>query len=138
MALHAARNLALALRSRYWPTTVGKLEGVDIKRITALDEQYLRKGWVSEHLFGSYSYDVNGRQYRGKRITMSDNVVKPRSELLDIIGQYAHSGTCVVYYNPDKPQQACLIPGPRLWNYLPFVTALAFIAFPFIYQLMVR
>ena len=134
IALHTLWNIHRAWRSRHWPWTEGHLQGIDIRTVTALQEQYLRKAWVSQHLSADYTYQVDGRNYRGKRVTMSDGLVKPRGELLRIIEDYANRQHCRVYYNPLDPRQSCLIPGFRMLQLAPFLTAAAFAALPMVFQ----
>ncbi|WP_297526673.1 DUF3592 domain-containing protein [Thiohalobacter sp.] len=134
MALRTVLQIRLALASRSWPSTHGELHGINIREVTSREMSTGRRNWMSQHLTAEYTYEVQGRTYRGRRVTMSDGLVKPRKQLLEIIENYEYTRYCRVYYDPGNPERSCLIPGLRMLQFMPLVTAAGFVAFPLVFQ----
>ncbi|MBW4565450.1 MAG: DUF3592 domain-containing protein [Mojavia pulchra JT2-VF2] len=56
-----------------------------------------------------YTYEVNGRQYRGKRLWFAYSGSYDRSSANDLIATYPVGSRTLVYYCPRHPQRAVLL-----------------------------
>jgi hypothetical protein len=92
-----------------WPSTTGK---VVISTVVSHKRQPGEAGYnfgdteMSNEPCVEYDYQVNGRSYRGKRITIGEKTAG--FELEGILARYPVGATVTVYYNPDYPEFALL------------------------------
>lgn len=67
-----------------------------------------------------YTYKVNGRNYTSSEISLGDYSSNWRFIMEDMVKAYPKGKRVAVYFNPDKPGQALLEPGPVFVTYIPF------------------
>ena len=82
-----------------WPTTEGEIINSKIKQ----------KDKRSFEPDVEYTYYVNGKMYYSK-VIMSSQPHKEH-EVRDLLKKYPVGGKVTVYYHPEKPKNALLIPG---------------------------
>ena len=58
-----------------------------------------------------YEYTVNGVQYSSGKISFGEYRTHSRGPAQAAVDQYPRQAEVVVYYNPDKPEEAVLEPG---------------------------
>ncbi len=88
--------------SRNWPSTDG--------RITSCEVVLEHTDW---HVTLKYSYAVGGQKYEGTRYSSTgDYFSRDESEAREIANSYpVGQWIAWIYYNPDDPADAVLIPG---------------------------
>jgi len=91
--------------SRGWPMAEGEI-------ISMQERTGIRKGVDTYSLEATYRYEVNGRKLLGDQITLQGELNPPTQNQNDEQARIFAEGNIVdVYYNPDDPEQAVLIPG---------------------------
>ena len=78
---------------------------------------------VPEYAKISYEYTVGGKRYVSSKISFSVFTTNPRQ----VVARYPKGKTVRVYYHPEKPNQAVLVPGAAPANYAPYIFAGVFI-----------
>lgn len=95
---HSLDSLKLFKESQSWPKVSGRVLKSELVKFKN-----------SHSLFVSYQYQAGGKKYESNRIALwtlgGEFSVKFASEFK--LGE-----ACEVHYNPRKPKQAVLIPGP--------------------------
>jgi tetratricopeptide (TPR) repeat protein len=94
--------------STKWPSVQARIERATIKEST---DKFGQRHYEPSIM---YSYSVNGKTYRGERIQFGGTTTSTTEE--GILEPYKKAIT-VAYYNPNKPDVACLKPGV---NWLSF------------------
>jgi hypothetical protein len=94
-------SLLQARESSTWPATDGTITR---SKIASGDE--------SDYFDVNYSYDVDGKRYRGDKLSLDG--FTPNT-LQDLCARYPVGKTVLVYYRPQDPTKSCLIPGHRHW-----------------------
>jgi hypothetical protein len=106
----ALRNAVLAVRSKEWPTTGGKVTHTHI----------LTSGGPASSLPTiRYSYVVSGRAYAGERVFFGDTQRwMSRARAVEYLRNYEVGSKVSVHYNPERPSQSTLRTGltPSLRN----------------------
>ena len=122
-----------AMQSRYWPRTAGKLENADLEAVNI--DLLTRSRFSGAHdsfqtlkFNFAYTYQVDGKTYRGKRVTFADSTVRTRKAMERILDDYRHQRHVIVHYNPKNPVESVLIPGASIYNFGPLITSTLFIA----------
>ena len=123
-----------AMQSRHWPRTAGKLEHADLEAVNV--DLLTRSRFSGAHdsfqtlkFDFAYTYQVNSKTYRGKRVTFADSTVRTRKMMERILDNYRHQRHVIVHYNPRNPADSVLIPGASFANFGPLITSMLFIAF---------
>jgi len=121
--------------STHWPTVEGKITSMEV------DGRY--SDTVRDSTFGfnadmEYAYTVEGREYRGDRLTFrpeaagpstsSDRHGKLRAE--QIAKEYPVGRFVQVYYSPRNPKQAILKPGTSAKMLIPVLIGGLLMAIP--------
>lgn len=112
-------------RAHKWPVTRGRIVASDVEAYQQADEDsrdpYYKPSVV-------YTYEVNGRQYSGDRVTMG---VKISASLPGIArrmaAKYPVGNEVDVYYNPQNISESVLQPHSR-WHYLIWIIAACVLA----------
>ena len=118
-----------AVSSNRWPFVLGELESSDLREAIYRGREVegtrdQASAWVVDF---RYRYSVADKDYTGTRVTSSDGVNKTMGALRKLQEQYQGKSQIRVYYNPKKPGQSLLIPGPSLFNFTPLITSALFI-----------
>jgi hypothetical protein len=94
-----------AVVARRWPYVVGKLLLAGVYEKSGIPPAY------EPHV--RYQYNVNGVGYEGTRLRFGGANPFSRTLASAEIPAYPASGEIRVYYDPRKPERACLVPGPN-------------------------
>ena len=98
-------NWGYVLREEYqtisWPKTSGQIESFETNLVNR----------SSFRISLSYSYVVNGQQFTGHRIGLSENSKYSGKEMLNIIGKYKVGNLVTVYYSSAKTESSILESG---------------------------
>lgn len=109
-----------------WPSTKGWIKKSDVYVSRSRSSGSSR----SYEFTVEYAYDVNGTTFTNNlysyQVTYNAAHSKGAQEL---VSKYPEGSTVDVYYDPAKPENSVLLPGINLWSYLPYVAAIAFLAF---------
>ncbi len=98
------------MRVNAWPSVTGRLEKLGLRKFGATEYVRANQDYVSDAL---YTYQVNGQEYKGKRV--SPWVMVASYNLRGLLrlqnkGVGVHSANEVtVYYNPAKPEKSFLV-----------------------------
>ena len=93
-----------------WPSVTGE---ITLSRTRAMNETGDASGTLNHHWLAEvqYRYEVNGVRYQGSRIrAMGINHFDEASAQQEL-APFAVGQRVPVYYRPDQPQVAVLIPG---------------------------
>nr|WP_231734456.1 DUF3592 domain-containing protein [Lysobacter gilvus] len=124
LAAREAWHIRLGFDSLRWTRTTGTLERiwqVSSSSESATDDEHS----VHAH----YTYSVNGRTYKGRRLsyrTMSD---LPFAEALDLMHGLRKGSEVDVYYDPARPERAVMIPGSGTGNIVGLTTLIVLAVF---------
>lgn len=133
--------LVQADESSGWPSTPGKVIESKVEqqrsgggRQLDLDGPVMEGNvytWAAEI---RYEYSVEGKDYVGSRIQLDDMDVNDRSRAEGIAAGYPVGKEVDVYYDPDRPDIAVLVPGTMgmvvvtaVGSLIPLVLALLFL-----------
>ncbi|MCL2914054.1 DUF3592 domain-containing protein [Shewanella corallii] len=95
-------SLALANASVLWPVVIGKILSVEVSKPQSTSNHRV--------LYVKYSYQVDGQEYIGSRDAL---YTLTGDEVLQLEQQFAESSEVEVFYDPQSPDSAVLITGPR-------------------------
>ena len=122
------RMLVLAIRSRRWPSVMGRLQRVGLKTMEYIGRE--SDGGVDSARMAAvdfaYEYEVEGRRFQGRRVTFSDHVSKTPHNLERVLEEFRQASHVRVFYDPKHPQRSVLLPGPTFANYTMLLTTSAF------------
>lgn len=94
-----------------WPMVLGTIEDVHLRETGAADDGTVPG--TPYRIRASYSYEVDGETLSGTRLTVYDWVYRNEGRArawLDRVGIQA-GGRIPVYYDPEAPERALLVPG---------------------------
>ena len=111
-----ASQLYSARASTSWPSVTGTVVSAGFKG-TGSGQNYARKAYVQ------YRYTIDGNNYAGERIAFGptpnfkvDGVVEgARNEAIKELARQTGGSDVAVYYDPDAPANAVLLPGGGLF-----------------------
>jgi hypothetical protein len=102
---------------------------------TVKESQVVSREWSDgETTYGPeifYTYEVDGKTYKGNRYTPSQSSSSIRSAAEEAVKKYAAGTTCKVYYNQEEPGSSVLVKkdgGAGDWMPLIFIGIAAVIA----------
>jgi hypothetical protein len=76
-----------------------------------------------------YRYSLDGGEFESARIWFGgDYSTSNRSEMFEVVKKYPIGQAVTVYYSPDDPAEAVLIPGAYTSSYLLFGIGMVFLA----------
>jgi hypothetical protein len=112
------------LESKDWPTVDGVITQSEIEHQTSTSgEGSDKKTTVKSYPKIAYQYRIDGQPYESTTVSFSSS----SNNAKQIVAQYPKGKTVRVYYNPDKPRQAVLVPGNSGVNFVPYIFAIVFI-----------
>ena len=125
IAFFAWKGHQTSLASTTWPTAGGKIIRSEIERSenSSASQDADMAADVPEYAKISYEYTVGGKRYVSSKISFSVFTNNPRQ----VVARYPKGKTVRVYYHPEKPNQAVLVPGAASANYAPYIFAGVFI-----------
>jgi hypothetical protein len=75
-----------------------------------------------------YHYDLDGGAFESDRIWFGDDYsTSNRSDMFEVVRKYPVGQMVTVYYSPDKPSEAVLMPGAYTSSYVRFTIGLIFL-----------
>lgn len=117
IALSSYSTQKTRAQSSAWPTVDGSIIRSEIEQYSsATGEDSDEETTVREHAKVAYQYKVDGKEYKSSRISFSSS----SGNAGQVVSQYPKGKIVRVYYNPDKPKQAVLVPGGAGTNYVPY------------------
>lgn len=99
----------LANHSRTWPSTTGTITAVEAE--TARPDRFPHQFAAPLGPYMEYEYYVHGKLYRSRTVSYGVPTGATVGGPVDALQKYQIGDTTIVYYNPDHPEQAVLIPG---------------------------
>lgn len=130
-----------ALACKNWPSVSGDLLSAELRLVVyqGVDGQSISDQASALVVDFRYRYEVGGEVYTGERVTFSDGVNKRPGAVRKLQQRYAGKERVTVFYNPQKPKEAVLVPGVSLYNFTPLITSCLFMvvaAFMFNYGVL--
>ena len=114
-----------SLASESWPSVTGSIVRSEIERQTSTSgEGADKKTTVNEYPKIAYQYHIDGKTYTSRKISF----VSP-GNAKQVVSRYPVGKSVSVSYNPDKPEQAVLVPGRKKLDYVPYFFSVVFILF---------
>jgi hypothetical protein len=126
IALFTYNAYATRMASKTWPTANGVIIQSEIEEHTrtSSDDPEKEETFISTPKI-VYEYRVDGNRFKGTQIALSSPSGNPQQ----LVARYPKGKSLPVYYNPDKPQQAVLVPGGPGFNTVPYFFAGTFLLF---------
>jgi len=120
VALSGYSTYKTSVESKNWPTVDGIIIKSKIENQTfTTEENGKKKTEVRPYPKIIYKYQANEKKYESTKISF----IPLPGNANQIVTRYPKGKTVRVYYNPDKPKQAVLVPGNASVNYVPFFFA---------------
>lgn len=104
-----------------WPAVTGLVK--ESKMVT----KPAGKNGVSYGASVLYSYSVNGKGFEGDRLSVDRDWKNNPQKPLETLKKYPPGSETKVYFNPDQPGQAVLVPGATTGSWLFFIIGFAFL-----------
>ena len=124
VALYSYNGYKTGVESKDWPTVDGMIIKSEIEQQTVTTEKDgKKKTEVTSYPKIAYQYRIDGQNYECKKISF----LSTSGSANQIVSKYPKGKTVRVYYNPDKPKQAVLVPGHPGLNVVSFFFAGVFI-----------
>ncbi len=124
IALFSYNAHQIRTASKNWPTVDGMIIKSEIEQQTSTTgEGAEKKTEVRSYPKIAYQYQVGGKDFECTKISF----VSPSGNASQLVSRYPKGKTVRVYFNPDKPKQAVLVPGGTELNIVPYFFAGAFI-----------
>ena len=120
IAIVSYTSYKAGVESKEWPTTDGLIIKSEIEQQTFTAEENGKK--TTEVKFYPkiiYKYQIGEQKYECAKISF----FPPPGTANQIVSRYSKGKTVQVYYNPDKFNQAVLVPGNASLNFVPFLFA---------------
>ncbi|BCJ91713.1 hypothetical protein IZ6_24480 [Terrihabitans soli] len=103
------RRRSLARRAASWPAVAGTITQSRTARRWGLGNGIWIAGlWYVPDIV--YRYEVDGRTYTGRKITLADTGYPKLRAAREIIDRYPEGTAVSVFYDPAKPKRAFLEP----------------------------
>jgi hypothetical protein len=122
-ALFAIGYTRLVFQSRRWPTVPGQITAAGTEGFRDHDDLYTRQILYKSCV--QYTYEVNGRQYTGDRVSLGVTIASTLPGMARrMAAKYKVGGRVQVYHNPKDPTDCCLNPRSH-WYLLAWAVAIA-------------
>ena len=126
IAVFSYNGYRTSLASKSWPSATGSIIQSEIEQQTSTSgEGANKKSTVKEYPKIAYQYHIDGHRYKSAKISFLSSIGSARQ----VVSRYPQGKTVPVYYNPDRPEQAVLVPGSPGFNYVPYFFSGFFIFF---------
>jgi len=115
------REIYFALKSKQWPTAIGKVIDAEIVLTPAV------RGSYTSPLVG-YEYEVRGVRYTSNRIDYSgrgSSLGAWSGPTRDYLRRHREGEPVTVRYDPNEPKRAVLETGPTVGNFLRLLIGFA-------------
>ncbi len=126
IALFTYSTYATRMASKTWPTANGVIirSEIEAHTRTSSDDSQKEETFITTPKI-AYEYQVDGNRFKGSKVALSS----PSGNAQQLVTRYPKGKSIPVYYNPDKPRQAVLIPGGPGFNAVPYFFAGTFLLF---------
>ena len=117
----ATHDIYFALKSKQWPTAIGKVIDAEIVLTPAV------RGSYTSPLVG-YEYEVRGVRYTSNRIDYSgrgSSLGAWSGPTRDYLRRHREGEPVTVRYDPNEPKRAVLETGPTVGNFLRLLIGFA-------------
>ena len=124
IALFSYHAYSTRMASNTWPTVGGVIVKSEIEtheRSTSNDGS--QKSETVRYPKIAYEYQIDGQNYKSTRISFSSS----SGDAQQIVARYPQGQSVQVYYNPDHPQRAVLVPGGFGFTIVPYIFSAVFI-----------
>lgn len=111
-----------AWTSQSWPTTQGVVQSATLKYYPPSGEHRSRYGAAIHYEFG-----VEGKRYRGQKVTFSDVESGDPSYAQAIVDRYAKRRDVTVHYLASNPDLCVLEPGVTMHNWMIIIIGVLFV-----------
>ena len=110
-----------AKASEQWPQTPGGV--LESELVESRDDGSTTYG---AHVV--YRYNLDGGEFESDRIWFGgDYSTSNRSEMFEVVKKYPVGQAVTVFYSPDKPSEAVLMPGAYTSSYVLFAIGMVFL-----------
>lgn len=99
----------LGYQSLSWPHTRGQII------FSYVETSAGPRGSTEYAVAAIYTYEVDGIAFQGEQIAFPETRSSSRSEIESQLKAYPPGAVVNVYYDPHKPEVACLQPGFSIW-----------------------
>lgn len=118
--------LKLIFANRGWERTVGTIE------VSRIEEEYhnptskrAEVRMLNYHFLVVYRFPVSGQTFRGERVMpVLPTIFSRKDRAEEMMAQFPVGKNVSVYFRPDNPGNACLIPNPLIGKAAALVVAL--------------
>lgn len=125
IAVFSYSGYRASLASESWPTATGSIVRSEIEKQTSTSgEGADKKTTVKEYPKITYQYLIDGKAYTSGKISFL-----PTGNAKQVVSRYPVGKSVSVSYNPDKPEQAVLIPGRKKLDTVPYFFSVIFFFF---------
>ena len=122
IALFSYNAYATRMESKSWPTVGGVIVRSEIEAHNS-NSSGSKTTEAVQYAKIAYQYEVGGQKHKGTRISLSS----ASNNAQQIVARYPKGKSVQVYYNPDKPKQAVLVPGGDGFNIVPYIFTTVFV-----------
>ena len=124
IALFSYNAYATRMESKTWPTAEGVIVRSEIEaHDSTAGSDGSKKTEAVQYPKIAYQYQVGGQSHKNTRISFSSS----SGNAQQIVARYPKGKPVQVYYNPDRPKQAVLVPGGTGFNIVPYIFATVFV-----------
>lgn len=111
VALHV-RRLRVGRSAASWPSVAGIITQSRTARRWGLGNGVRVAGlWYVPEI--GYRYEIDGRAYSGRKITLADTGYPKLRDAREVIARYPEGARVPVYYDPARPKRSFLEPQRR-------------------------
>ena len=106
-----------ARESLSWPTATGTVLHSRVTSYTSTSDGKPTQMYSADI---GYRYTVNKKTYTSRDVSLGEHSSNSSGGMRELTQQYPVGKSITVYYDPDKPHNALLEPGPAFITYIPF------------------
>ncbi len=121
------RNVLNARESTSWASVEGKISKSDVRIQIGSSGDQAGTSSASYHADIEYDYAVDGKNFKGSRITFGEFGTADRSDAETIRNKYPEGISVTVYYKPNDYQVSLLEPGLRTSVWVPVFFGIPFL-----------
>ena len=120
-------NVLMARASTTWPSVAGIISKSDVRIHVGSSGDQVGSSSATYHADIEYDYVVDGKKFKGSRITLGDFGTADRADADSICNKYPEGIRVTVYYKPNDYQEALLEPGLRTSTWVPVYFGIPFL-----------
>lgn len=120
-----ASNIRKDIVSHHWPTTLGKIQDIEVVKHVREERKDTTRTYVSYAYERTYGYEVDGNSHTIKVSEAARN----REDAVEQSKQHKLGETTSVYYDPSDPSESRTMLQSPWRNWIWFIGFLAFAGF---------